>query len=258
MAIFKPLAVAFSLYSRIPMPRFQWREEDMKHNLVFFPLVGLVVGALAFTVAWIADLAQLNVLTRVAIVSAVPLIVTGGFHVDGFMDVEDALRSYKSREEKLAILKDPHIGAFAVICLASFGLLWCASLSVIVENLRAMAAFALFFYVVRALSGALALRLRPARKDGMLRAETAKAGAVDFWLLTSQALLGTVAAIAVDWRVGLAAALGVLVFTGRYKRLCYREFGGVTGDTAGYYVTVAEGTAAFMAAAVCVVVKLLT
>ena len=47
------------------------------------------------------------------------MAVTGGFHIDGFMDTMDAFHSYKPREEKLAILKDSHIGAFAVIMLAA-------------------------------------------------------------------------------------------------------------------------------------------
>ena len=43
------------------------------------------------------------------------LLVTGGIHLDGFMDTTDARSSYGDREKKLAILKDSHVGAFAVI-----------------------------------------------------------------------------------------------------------------------------------------------
>ena len=46
---------------------------------------------------------------------AVPLLVTGGIHLDGFMDTTDARSSYGDMEKKLAILKDSHVGAFAVI-----------------------------------------------------------------------------------------------------------------------------------------------
>ena len=46
---------------------------------------------------------------------AIILLVTGGIHMDGYMDTMDALHSYGSREKKLEILKDSHIGAFAVI-----------------------------------------------------------------------------------------------------------------------------------------------
>ena len=44
MIILKSFAVAFSMYSRIPMPRFKWDEKDMRYHLIFFPLVGAVIG----------------------------------------------------------------------------------------------------------------------------------------------------------------------------------------------------------------------
>ena len=61
--------------------------------------------------------------------TAIPLLVTGGFHVDGFMDTTDALSSYREKEERLRILKDPHIGAFAVIGVVIYYLLYAAGYS---------------------------------------------------------------------------------------------------------------------------------
>jgi len=78
--------------------------------------------------------ALMLVIAKLALLSLIPFIVTGGFHVDGFMDVSDALSSFKTREEKLAILKDPHIGAFAVIRLAVCGLIYIASLIIVIAS----------------------------------------------------------------------------------------------------------------------------
>ncbi|MBR0225074.1 MAG: adenosylcobinamide-GDP ribazoletransferase [Thermoguttaceae bacterium] len=242
MTWIRSLIVAFSLYSRIPMPQFEWREGDLKHNLVFLPWVGAVVGALVYASMAFFERVSIPLVAQVAIVSAIPLIVTGGFHVDGFMDVQDALRSYKSREEKLEILKDPRVGAFSVICLLTYSLVWTASLAIALEDDPQIVApiFALSFFVVRALSGALALTLRRARNDGALAMETRDAGNVDLWLLACQATLGAATMIWLDAVSGVACVLALALFTARYRRLCYREFGGVTGDTAGYYVTVGE------------------
>ena len=63
----------------------------------------------------------------------IPLVITGGFHVDGFMDTVDAIRSYRSKEEKLEILKDPHIGSFAVIKFVTAGLFAFAGLLIILN-----------------------------------------------------------------------------------------------------------------------------
>ena len=48
MGIIKPFFIAFSLYSQIPVPQFEWKEEDMKYMLCFFPWIGVVIGVLLF------------------------------------------------------------------------------------------------------------------------------------------------------------------------------------------------------------------
>ncbi len=63
-----------------------------------------------------------------------PLLLTGGFHVDGFMDTMDAFHSYQPKERKLEILKDSHIGAFAVIMLAVYGLIYMGAFSEITDK----------------------------------------------------------------------------------------------------------------------------
>ncbi|MGM9936265.1 MAG: adenosylcobinamide-GDP ribazoletransferase, partial [Candidatus Ornithomonoglobus sp.] len=42
------LIIAFSMYSRIPMPRVEWREESMKYVMCFFPLIGVIIGAVVY------------------------------------------------------------------------------------------------------------------------------------------------------------------------------------------------------------------
>ena len=46
MKIIKGFVIAFSIYSKIPVPQFDWKEEDMQYHLCFFPLIGLIIGAL--------------------------------------------------------------------------------------------------------------------------------------------------------------------------------------------------------------------
>ena len=128
-SVFKSVTVAFSMYSRIPMPRFRWETEDMRYHLCFFPWVGGVIGILEYL--WFLGVARFEIGPTAAtlIALSIPILVTGGFHLDGFMDTCDALSSWRTREERLRILSDPHIGAFAVIRLALFGLIYGAALS---------------------------------------------------------------------------------------------------------------------------------
>ena len=132
MHIIRGIAVAFSTYSKIPMPQFVWKEEDMRYSMCFFPWIGAVIGAILWGWFRLSALLGISTLAFILISAALPLIITGGFHVDGFMDTMDALHSYQPRERKLEILKDSHIGAFSVIKLAEFGLIYVAALSQIV------------------------------------------------------------------------------------------------------------------------------
>ena len=117
MSILRSILISLSLYSRVPVPVFTWDEKDVSHAIAFLPLTGILIGALSFVVIRISGAARIPVPVAVILLSLVPLLVTGGFHLDGFMDVTDARRSYLGRERKLQIMKDPHIGAFAVIGL---------------------------------------------------------------------------------------------------------------------------------------------
>ncbi|MBP3277813.1 MAG: adenosylcobinamide-GDP ribazoletransferase, partial [Butyrivibrio sp.] len=125
MNIFKSILIAFSIYSRIPVPTFEWGDVDYRHSISFLPLVGVVIGVLVGIATIFEDL---PVFVLTAIFSVIPLIVTGGFHLDGFMDVYDAKSSFSEKEKSLEIMKDPHIGAFATIGLLKLVIIWAGAL----------------------------------------------------------------------------------------------------------------------------------
>ena len=204
---FKSIAVAFSMYSKIPMPRFVWKSEDMKYHLCFFPWIGALIGVLEVVWYQISCSWQTSFLS-LCVMAAIPLLVTGGFHVDGFLDTCDALHSYQSMEKKREILKDPHIGAFAVLSLLTAVLLGLGFLSVISEP-EAILAFAFSFFLSRCLSG-LSVVLWKSAHDGMLQtsALTADKKCVAV-VLAVQLLIGSVALFVLTGWYGLAA-LGCL------------------------------------------------
>ena len=87
----------------------------MKYVMGFFPLIGLITGAYVYGWIYAGEILYVPDISRTLVLIILPVIITGGIHVDGYMDTCDALNSYGDREKKLAILKDSHIGAFAVI-----------------------------------------------------------------------------------------------------------------------------------------------
>ncbi|SCY02361.1 adenosylcobinamide-GDP ribazoletransferase [Butyrivibrio sp. INlla14] len=245
MRLLKQIAIAFSLYSRIPMPIFEWEDKDYKKAIAFLPLVGVVIGGICTAVYWLGQ-GHLPGVVLGLILALIPIAITGGFHLDGFMDVSDALSSYQNREKSLEIMKDPHIGAFAVIGLLKYGLCFLAALLSLTmkgssENvLPGIMAYAIGFVIVRAFCGLTSIYLSKAKKDGMLSNETKEADLFVKIILCFFLILGAGSSL-IMWPIGTVLALvAVLCYTWHYGRLCKKRFGGVTGDTAGYYICMAE------------------
>ena len=260
MKLLRTIAVTFSLYSRIPMPHFEWRDEDMKYSTSCFPWVGAVIG-LVFYGLYAACVRFEVPLTAVCLLmTAVPLIITGGFHVDGFMDVTDALSSYRTREQKLEILKDPHIGAFAVIRLSIVGLIYIASLAIVLSSDKAgsiVMALAAGFFLARGLSALGVLTFKSAKKEGMLFYEAQTAGTgrkanlvlVAIWLASAVLFIGYF-----SYPYGNPVIFAAIASFAWYKYRSYKEFGGITGDTAGWFVTICETAMAAAAAFTAIII----
>lgn len=235
----KAVMIAFSMYSRIPMPRFLWEEEDRKRAMCFFPMVGAVTGGLFFLVFLALSRADAGDAFRAACLTAVPLLVTGGIHMDGFLDTCDARASYGDREKKLEILKDSHTGAFAVIWGVLYLLLSFAACAELGK--RQAAVVSLGFILSRSLSGFSVVTFPEARKHGML---------ADFMRdahkrLVAGVMIGYMALAAglmvlVGGFCGVAGILAAACVFFHYRRMVIGEFGGVTGDLAGYFLQLCE------------------
>ncbi|MDF1495628.1 adenosylcobinamide-GDP ribazoletransferase [Caproiciproducens sp. CPB-2] len=252
MPVLRSLMISFSIYSKIPVPQLKWEDRDMKYVLCFFPWVGAVIGVL--TVLWgtICHSLGLGTVLYAAVGTAIPILISGGFHVDGFMDTMDAFHSYQSREKKLEILKDSHIGAFSVIQLAVYTLLYFGAYSEI-DQPRALAVAGAGFFLSRTLSGIGVVTFPNAKNEGLLYLFSSKAHekAVKVSLYL-QLLLCLAAMLWLSLWTGIAVAAGALLTFFYWRHRCFRELGGITGDTCGYFVTVCEGVNAAAAAVCCI------
>ena len=255
MTWLRSLCIAFSMYSRLPVPCGNWDKEEMKYSIGLFPLVGIVIGGLSF--AWMCrSEGDFPPTARALITGAVPLVVTGGIHADGFMDTSDALHSWADRAKKLQILSDPHIGAFSVLSVMVLAAFWISAAAVITEsaNPRYYGVFALEFVLARALSGLSAVLFRNARGEGTLWAFTEASGGVrriNLALLSAQALAAAAAMAILSPAGGAASVLMSLAVWAHYRWKAYREFGGITGDLEGWFLCRCEAAAACALALVC-------
>lgn len=233
------LMIAFATYSRMPMPRVDWSDENRRYAMCFFPLIGVVIGLVMAAWLQVCGTLSLGPVLQGAVGALIPLLITGGIHMDGFMDTSDALASWQPREKRLAILKDSHTGAFAVMGCAGYLLMMAGLISACTVAQAPM--LASFFVLSRALSAWTMTVLRGARPNGMLDsfARTARKRAV----CLSSALYAA-ACLAVWVMAGgsmaLACGAAAALCTLYYRHMAYRHFGGVTGDLAGWFVQVTE------------------
>lgn len=237
--VWNSFLIAFAMFSRIPVPRADWDKENMKYMICFFPGIGMVIGLLICGYGKLCAFADFGDLMRAAGFVLIPLMVTGGIHLDGYLDTVDALSSCQPKERKLEILKDSHAGAFAIIMGCAYFIL---SMGVWSEVDRgALPVLGIGFVLSRALSG-MALSTFPcANKKGSLgmfadaaQKRVLKAVLV-LWIL---ACAGT--AFWLDWRQGAILIGTAFVVYGFYYHVAVKEFGGTTGDIAGFFVQVCE------------------
>lgn len=240
MHILKSLVIAFSIYSKIPVPQFEWKEEDMKYMLCFFPWIGAVIGGCVYFWNYLCGIFDVGAMCYMLIGAAIPLMITGGFHVDGFMDTMDAFHSYQPREKKLDILKDSHIGAFAVIMLGLYGMIYIGAFSEIADK-RLVRSVCAGFFLARCLSGISVVSFPSAKKDGMLYLfASSSQKAIVKWLLYLQSMACILFMLRQFLYAGvIVAAAAFLTFVYYYYRT-QKELGGITGDTAGYFVLICE------------------
>lgn len=234
---------AFLMYSRIPMPSVEWKEENRRYALCFFPLIGAVIGALLLLWYQICLLLGFGALLFATGGAAIPIVVTGGIHLDGFCDVCDAKASCGSRWRMFEIMSDSHIGAFAAIKLALYLLLQGGIFAEIYEtkSMELILVCGLLFVLSRALSGLAAVTFKSAKSRGTLQQFTKPAhrgitiAAEGFFLLASCAAM-----LLINLAGGIGAVLGAATVFVYYRVFSYRTFGGITGDLAGYFLQLCE------------------
>ena len=235
--------VAFAMFSKIPMPRADWTKENMKYMFCFFPFIGTVIGILTMAVAWLGLRFEYEPGFVTVVLVLIPVLVTGGIHVDGLLDTSDALSSWQERSRRLEILKDSHAGAFAVITAAVYFLIWLGAFSQLYGrgNLHAIGILSLGFMVSRCLSGIGVITFPKAKADGTVAqfsrnsSDVVSRNVLIFYLVL---LLAGMMWIHPVW--GLAAFVAALLVFWYYHHMAMKYFGGTTGDLSGFFLCLCE------------------
>lgn len=237
--LYHSFLIAFSMYSKIPMPQCDWTEENMAYAMCFFPWIGCVIGGLTWLFGTYGGGVGLSSAFYTMILVLIPWLITGGIHLDGMLDTADAMSSYQERERRLEILKDPNAGAFAVISCAVYFLFYYGVYSQI--STRALAVIPLTFCLSRTLSGLAIVTFPKAKKTGSASAMARGARDQQVCRVMYVYLIVIFAAmLAIDWKLGgIVYAVALLTYLGYYKK-AMKYFGGTTGDLAGCFLSLCE------------------
>lgn len=235
------IGIAFSMYSKLPMPQILWDEQNQKHAIAFFPLVGMALALFMYASSYLLRELQVGISLSAVVLSVVPIFFTGGIHMDGFLDTMDALSSWQTKEKRLEILKDPRSGAFAVMSAVIYFLMSYGLWQEILINHSFHLILGLSFVFSRAMTGLLLLFMPKARDYGLAKTFS-KDGKNWETLLTLFLFLFFVIVVLFSQGipVGLLFCLTQLIFVLCFVQKMRKEFGGITGDLCGFYLQSSE------------------
>lgn len=233
------IPAALGLLSRLPVASDGARGANCAWA---FPIIGLILGAIAAVIGWVATSLGLSNSLTAALVLAALVAMTGAMHEDGLADSVDGLWGGWDKARRLEIMKDSHIGAYGVIALAlSLLLRWIALTALANAGLLTVALIAVA--ILSRTPMVIAMATMPhARNDGL----SASVGRVQLKTALIAAAIATALTIALVGWPAITPIIAVTIASTAVALIAQRKIGGQTGDILGATQQIAE-IAALMA-----------
>ena len=235
---FYAFSMCQSMFCSIPFPCHKWEEKARGKMLLFLPVIGLEIGFIWALFGWLADLLALSPMVKAIALTVLPFLLTGFIHLDGFMDVTDAVGSCRDLETRRAILKDSHVGSFAVIGIVLLMLSQFALFTALKPQAN-LWALTLVPCVSRTAAGIAVLSL-PKMSTSQYREQGKNKGQILFMAFLLGAEL--IASLLLFKKWGLASFACLLGLSLALNK-GYRSLQGMNGDISGYSITIGELTA---------------
>jgi len=232
------LAVQFltALPLRVP---FQWKKETSNWSFRFYPLIGLLLGGIvAVQTFYLLEYSSFSLLIIAFYLFTCSVFLTGGLHLDGWMDASDAYFSYRDIKNRLRIMKDPRTGAFGVLSVL-FLLSWRFIFmyeSVGIAGADAAILFLVIPFFSRTWMGVFLLFTPLAKDEGMayeIRKNIERKSVMSYgWYVAIALLVAFWIGKAVIVLIMLGVSTAVFMMS---RRFVVRQFSGITGDTLGAF-----------------------
>ncbi len=240
MKILNSFRIALAMFSKIPVGKADWSEDNMQFSMCFIPFVGIVNAAALFLWYYLCIKLSFNNILFGTVAAVLPLLITGGIHMDGFCDVVDSLASYAEKGKRLEILKDPHVGAFAII--------WCSAYMIVMAGLMSGISSYETVYMIgvgyvlsRAVSCLLSVFMKNAKREGTLYTFTSRQNKNIAACVLAIYIFGSLTIMCIiQFYTGILTVLLCMLTVLYFLRMADKNFGGITGDLAGFFIQICE------------------
>lgn len=231
--------MSLSMFSILPTPN-KWDDTAFCWIIPCFPLVGAIIGGLWYGIFALANWLQIPQVLMAVLLLLTPLFLSGFIHMDGYMDTSDAIFSRAELSKKREILKDSHVGAFAVIALCVYLMLAFAATYSALDNSLQPFTLILIPVLARCITGIVLLNCKLISQTGFGATFRQNTKPYHSMILIIFAILCLLAG-------GFFGGLGTLIplvtaLLGGILAAVYstRQLDGISGDLCGFILTITE------------------
>ncbi len=241
MTVLRSFFTALATFSRIPSPKSDFREDDLRYVMGFLPIVGIIIYLVIYLWVLCAGKIGFDPLLVGVVAAVIPILIVGGLHADGFADVIDAVSSRADREKKKEILKDPHIGTFAVVGLIVYYLLFAVLSISYFFNAADPLFLGAIFILSRGIVVPFAFNFPLMSENGFLATVRAGASRTASMLIALIIVLACALYLAyVSYKITFISLVACVITDIVLAFRCRRHFGGINGDCIGYMIQYSE------------------
>lgn len=236
MKIIRPFLIALQVLTVLPVRlRKQPAVIESRKSLMFFPVIGLLLGALLISIEYLFSYVLPESVVKLLLLGVL-VVITGGLHLDGLADTVDALAARKGKKESLQIMKDSTVGPMGVMAVVGcLAIKYVILLEFFVPRLYLIL---LFFPLMGRMAMVFACRLFPyARGEGTGQAFIGKGGKTELLIAIITSVVVSYILLQLRGLIILGVVLMIVFATGK---IFIKKFAGITGDILGFMNEVGE------------------
>ena len=231
--------------TRIPIRIETGFDEEFHKSIVYFPLVGFVIGVITYIFGWLS-LTIFDPFISAIVITLIEVLTTGGLHIDGLGDTFDAIYSNRDKERILEIMKDSRLGTNSLLAIMFLILLKVGFINSLVQN--GLLWLVIFMPVIGRI-GVMMMTYKTvtprAKGMGNLFIGKCTIGMLITGIVYSSILIILLGKFIflqqIDMIVKvLSSIIFIIVFALLFKKHVYKKIDGVTGDILGCTIELGE------------------